>query len=213
MKHARVLGADDHALFLAGLWTLLEPEYEVVSAVSDGRALLEATARIKREVIIVDISLPVLNGIEAAASDQKRSPGNQVSISYDACPSRLSEGGPGCWRLRVPVENVRAGRIVERAAGCYQKPSSRRSGSRREIVEQFERHPRHFTVSQSVLTTRQREIRQLVAEGRTAKEIGGILNVALQTVAFHKYTIMNRLGLRMTAELTKSAIQRGLVAS
>ncbi len=78
-----------------------------------------------------------------------------------------------------------------------------------EIVDQFERHPRRFTGSQSVLTARQREILQLVAEGRTAKEIASVLNVSLQTVAFHKHQIMDKLGLRTTAELTKYAIQEG----
>src|SRR5262249_41429305 len=84
-------------------------------------------------------------------------------------------------------------------------------GFAEEIVEQFERRPRSFT-SHSLLTARQREILQLIAEGRTAKEIAGILNISLQTVAFHKYQIMNKLGLRTTAELTKYAIQEGLVA-
>ncbi len=82
-----------------------------------------------------------------------------------------------------------------------------------EIVEQYERHPRSFAGSQSVLTGRQREILQLVAEGRSAKEIAGILNVSLQTVAFHKHQIMDKLGLRTTAELTRYAIQEGLVAT
>ena len=79
--------------------------------------------------------------------------------------------------------------------------------------EQFERHPHSFAGSHSVLTVRQREILQLVAEGRTAKEMAGILNVSLQTVAFHKHQIMNKLGLHTTAELTKYAIQEGLVAT
>jgi DNA-binding NarL/FixJ family response regulator len=81
-----------------------------------------------------------------------------------------------------------------------------------KIVEHFERHPTHFAAARSVLTARQREILQLVAEGRTAKEIAATLNVSLQTVAFHKHTIMNKLGLRTTAELTKYAIQEGLVS-
>jgi DNA-binding NarL/FixJ family response regulator len=84
-------------------------------------------------------------------------------------------------------------------------------GFGKEIVEQFERRPRSFTETPSVLTARQREILQLVAEGRTAKEIADILNVSLQTVAFHKHRIMNTLGLRTTAELTKYAIQERLI--
>jgi DNA-binding NarL/FixJ family response regulator len=82
-----------------------------------------------------------------------------------------------------------------------------------EIVDQFERRPRSFTGSSPVLTARQREILQLVAEGRTAKEMADILNVSVQTVAFHKHQIMERLGLRTTAELTKYAIQEGLVGA
>ena len=86
-------------------------------------------------------------------------------------------------------------------------------GFAEEIVEQFELHPRSFAGSQSVLTGRQREILQLVAEGRTAKQIASILNVSVQTVAFHKHQIMEKLGLRTTAELTKYAIQEGLVST
>jgi DNA-binding CsgD family transcriptional regulator len=85
------------------------------------------------------------------------------------------------------------------------------SGLGEGLVEHFQRRPPGLIRSQSVLTKRQREVLQLVAEGRTAKQIADILNIAIQTVAFHKYRLMNTLGLRTTAELTKYAIQEGLV--
>jgi DNA-binding NarL/FixJ family response regulator len=212
MRHARVLLADDHPLFLAGLRTLIEPECEVVGVVNDGRALVQAAARLRPEVIILDISLPLLNGIDAALQIKKDQPETKLLfLTMHANPaylkSALAAGACG-YLLKTSIREE----LLNALRDVIKNRIHVSPGFGEEIVEQFERHPRHFTVSQSVLTTRQREILQLVAEGRTAKEIAGILNVSLQTVAFHKHTIMNKLGLRTTAELTKYAIQDGLVA-
>jgi DNA-binding NarL/FixJ family response regulator len=212
MRLARVLLADDHPLFLAGLRTLLESECQVVGAVSDGRALVEAAARLRPEVIILDISLPLLNGIDAALQIKKDQPETKLLfLTMHANPAYLKAAlaaGACGYLLKTSVREE----LLDALRDVIRNRIHVSPGFGEEIVEQFERHPRHFTVSQSVLTTRQREILQLVAEGRTAKEIAGILNVSLQTVAFHKHTIMNKLGLRTTAELTKYAIHEGLVA-
>jgi DNA-binding NarL/FixJ family response regulator len=213
MKRPRLLLADDHPLFLTGLRALLETECEVVGAVSDGRALVEAASRLEPEVIVLDISLPLLNGIDAARQIKKERPETKLlfltmhaNLAY--LKDALATGASG-YLLKTSAREELLGAVSDVIRNrIHVSP-----GFGEEIVEQFERHPRSFASSQSVLTPRQREILQLVAEGRTAKEIAGILNVSLQTVAFHKHQVMDKLGLRTTAELTKYAIQEGLVTA
>jgi DNA-binding NarL/FixJ family response regulator len=213
VNRPRVLLADDHPLFLAGLRSLVEAECEVVGTVSDGRALVEAASRLKPEVIVLDISLPLLNGIDAARQIKKEQPEAKILIlTMHANLAYLKEAlaaGASGYLLKTSAreELLRALRDVLKNR-IHVSP-----GFGEEIVDQFERRPRSFTGSQSVLTARQRQILQLVAEGRTAKEIASILSVSVQTVAFHKHQIMQKLGLHTTAELTKYAIQEGLVAT
>ena len=213
MKRPRLLLADDHPLFLAGLQTLLEAECEIVGAVNDGRALVEAASRLKPEVIVLDIGLPLLNGIDAARQIKEEQPETKIlfltmhaSLAY--LRDALAAGASG-YVLKTSAREELLGALRDVIRNrIHVSP-----GFGEEIVEQFERHPRSFAGSESVLTARQREILQLVAEGRTAKDMARILNVSLQTVAFHKHQIMNKLGLHTTAELTKYAIQERLVST
>ena len=213
MSRARVLLADDHPLVLAALRSLVEAECDVVGAVSDGRALVEAASRLKPEVIVLDISLPLLNGIDAARQVKKDQP--EVKILFLTMHANLAYlkealvAGATGYLLKTSARDELLGALRDVIRNrLHVSP-----GFGEEIVDQFERRPRTLAGAQSVLTVRQREILQLVAEGRTAKEIAGILNVSVQTVAFHKHQIMEKLGLRTTAELTKYAIQEGLVAT
>jgi DNA-binding NarL/FixJ family response regulator len=212
VKRARILLGDNDTLILEGIRSLLDTEYEVVQVASDGRSLVEAALRLRPDVIVLDTSLPLLNGIDAARHIKKALPeAKLLFLTMHANPTylydALSAGASGYVlktsareELPAAVQEVIRGRI-------YVTP-----GFGEEIIEQFQHRPRNLTRSHYVLTTRQREILQLVAEGRTAKQIAEILNVSLQTVAFHKYNIMNKLGLRTTAELTRYAIQERLVA-
>ena len=211
MNRPRVLLADDHPLVLAALRSLLEAECEVVGVVSDGRELVEAASRLKPEVIVLDISLPSLNGIDAARQIKKEQPETKILfLTMHANLAYLKEAlvaGATGYLLKTSARDELLGALRDVIRNrIHVSP-----GFGEEIVDQFERRPRTFTGAQSVLTVRQREILQLVAEGRTAKEIAGILNVSVQTVAFHKHQIMEKLGLRSTAEPTKYAIQEGLV--
>ena len=211
MTRPRVLLADDHPLFLTALRTLLEPECTIVGAVSDGRALVEEAMRLKPEVIVMDIGLPQLNGIDAARQIKKEQPEAKILfVTMHANLAYLKDAliaGASGYVLKTSAR--------EELLGALQDVLRNRihvsAGFGEEIVERFERRPSSLKSSASVLTGRQREILQLVAEGRTAKEIASILNVSVQTVAFHKHQIMEKLGLRTTAELTKYAIQEGLV--
>lgn len=212
MKEIRVLLADDHPLFLSGIRALLESECQVVGAVSDGRRLVDEAHRLKPDVVIVDLSLPLLNGIDSARQIKKDLPDTKiVLLTMHANPAYLKAAlaaGASAYLLKTAAR--------EELLGALQDVIRNRihvtPGFADQIVDQFERHPRSISNSRPVLTTRQREILQLVAEGRSAKEIAAILNVSLQTVAFHKNAIMNKVGLHTTAELTRYAIQEGLVA-
>jgi DNA-binding NarL/FixJ family response regulator len=211
VNRPRVLLADDHPLVLAALRSLLEAECEVVGTVSDGRELVEAASRLEPEVIVLDISLPSLNGIDAARQIKKELPETKILfLTMHANLAYLKEAlvaGATGYLLKTSAREELLGALRDVIRNrIHVSP-----GFGEEIVDQFERRPRAFTGGQSVLTVRQREILQLVAEGRAAKEIAGILNVSVQTVAFHKHQIMEKLGLRSTAELTKYAIQEGLV--
>ncbi|HEY6345207.1 MAG TPA: response regulator transcription factor [Bryobacteraceae bacterium] len=211
MTRPRVLIADDHPVFLAGLRTLLEAECEIVGVVDDGRSLVEAAGRLQPEVIVMDIGLPLLNGIDAARQMKKDFPEIKILfVTMHESPSYLRDAlaaGATGYVLKTSAREELLGALRDVIRNrIHVSP-----GFAEEIVEEFERYPHRFASSAPVLTARQREILQLVAEGRTAKEIASILRIALQTVAFHKHTIMDKLGLRTTAELTKFAIQEGLI--
>jgi len=211
VKRARILLADDHALILEGLRSVLEADYELVGMVTDGRSLVEAALRLRPDVIILDIGLPQLNGIDAAYHIKKSLPRAKVLfLTMHDSPTYLRKAlavGASGYVLKTSLIRELPAAVQEVINGrTYVTP-----GFGEGITEQFQRRPGSLIGSQSVLSKRQREVLQLVAEGLTAKQIADILNLAVQTVAYHKYQVMNRLGLRTTAELTRYAIQEGLV--
>jgi DNA-binding NarL/FixJ family response regulator len=201
-KKVRVLLADDHHIFLAGLRKLLEEEFEIVGAVGDGRALCEAVLNLKPDVVVADISMPVLNGIDAVRS--LRTQGSSVKViflSMHGDPIYESEAlatGAVAYILKrdAPDKLVTA---IREAATLPNSPSPPESESSEEG-------------SSILLTARQREIWQLLAEGRAPKEISATLDISVRTVEFHKYRIMQRLGARTTADLTILAVKHRLIS-
>jgi DNA-binding NarL/FixJ family response regulator len=211
MTRPRVLLADDHPVFLAGLRTLLEAECEIVGVVNDGRSLVEAAGRLRPEVIVTDIGLPLLNGIDAARQIKKDLPEMKILfLTMYQSPAYLRDALAAGATGYVLKTAAREG-LLDALRDVIRNRIYVTPGFAEEIVEEFERFPRRFAASAPVLTVRQTEILQLVAEGRTAKEIASILGISLPTVAFHKHMIMRKLGLRTVAELTKFAIQEGLI--
>lgn len=209
MKHIRVLLADDHPLTLEGLRTFLEPHLENVGTVTDGRALVEAALRLKPDLIILDITMPLLNGIDAAVQIKKSLPGVKLlfvtmHVNPAYVEAALNAGATGYVlksaareELLDAIKSVMSGRI-------YVTPSL--SG------QSLDRFPDPSQAAAALrLSTREREILQLIAEGKAAKEIAHVLAISIKTVAFHRDNIKRKLGLRTTAELTKHAIEQGLV--
>jgi DNA-binding NarL/FixJ family response regulator len=213
MKRPRVLIADDHTLVVDGLRKILEPECEVVGAVEDGRSLLAAAEQLKPDVVLLDISMPLLNGVDAARCLRDAVPGAKVifvTMHADATyvTRALRAGASGyvlkrcaAMELLNAVQQVLKGRT-------YVTPLIRK-----DIMDELPGWPLAPGEVSGELTARQREVVQLVAEGHPVKEIAAILNISRKTVAFHKSNIMRRLGIRSTAELTKYALDHGIGGS
>jgi DNA-binding NarL/FixJ family response regulator len=212
MNRPRILLADDHRMVAEGLKSLLSPEFELVGVVEDGLALIDAAKKLRPDVIVADITMPRLNGLGALTQLKKEIPRVRViflTMHQDVAYARraLDSGASGfVLKHSAPAELVAA--IHAALEGkTYLTPAL--AG---EVLQQIQRDPKAAKDPVASLTTRQREILQLFAEGRSAKEISGMLNISARTVEFHKYQMMENLGLHNSTELTHFAIKHGIVA-
>ena len=200
----RVLLADDHMVVIEGLRSVLEPHFELVGTVNDGRALLAAAEKLHPEVVVVDISMPMMNGIEATRRLKKSDPTIKIvflTMHADATyATRALEAGALGYVLKHSALSDLVKAIREALAGrTYMSPGLVvRQPRRKKVIE---------------LTPRQREVLQLVAEGHSAKEVGSILNISTRTVEFHKYRIMEDLHLHNNAELIQYAIRHRIASA
>jgi DNA-binding NarL/FixJ family response regulator len=210
-RRPRVLLCDDHRLVAEALKSLLAPEFDLVGVVEDGHALLEAAGALRPDVIVADVTMPHLNGIEALV--QLRQGGDHVPVVFltmhrDVTFARRAlEAGASGFVLKhsAPAELVLAIRAALEGK-TYLTPQL--AGEVLESMKQGTERSNDPVVS---LTPRQREVLQLLAEGRSAKEIAASLSISARTVEFHKYQLMETLGLHTNAELTHFAIKHGLV--
>ena len=209
MRRPRILLADDHRIVVEGLRGLLEPEFEIVGIVEDGRALLEAAEKLRPDVIVADISMPLLNGIDSVRQIKKTNEEIRVvfltmhpDVTYAA--SAFEAGASGyVLKHSAPSELVTAIQSVLRGK-TYVTPLL--AG---ELMQFYKERPEKRN-ELGKLTRRQSEVLQLLAEGRTAKEIAAILKISPRTVEFHKYRIMADLGITNGAELIQYAIRHGI---
>jgi len=213
----RVLLADDHVLVAEGIQKLLEPEFELVGIVADGRALVTAASKLQPDIAVVDISLPLLNGLDASRHVKKANPDIKIIIlTMHSEPNFVTQAfrvGVSGYVLKQSVGSELVQAIREVLKGrTFVSPMVTQS-----LVDQAVNPTSSASASESngfaqVLSSRQREVLQLVAEGKATKEIASILNVSIKTVEFHKTRIMKELRLRTAAELTKYAISAGLTS-
>jgi DNA-binding NarL/FixJ family response regulator len=213
MKKPRLLLADDHRIVLEGLRGILEPEFDIVGAVEDGRTLVAEADRLKPDVVVADISMPGLNGIDAAGQIRKIDARIKIvfltmhaDVSY---ASGAFEAGASGFVLKhsAPQELITAIReamhgrtyvtplIAGDLIGSYQKGSRQEGGLKAE------------------LSPRQREVLQLLAEGKSTKEVAAVLNISPRTAEFHKYRMMEQLQIKTSAELVQFAVKHGLVST
>lgn len=213
MHRSRILIADDHKLVAELCRNLLEPEFEVVGIVKDGRSLVRVASDVKPDVIVVDIAMPILNGLDAARRIKKMLPAIKLiflTVNSDAqvAAEAFRRGAAGyLLKTCAASELVTAVRDVLRGKTYLSRtlPKDDIGFLRRQhetLVEEGER-----------LTERQREVLQLLAEGKVMKEVGEILRMSTRTVAFHKYRIMEVLGAKSDAELVKFALRNHLIAT
>lgn len=193
-------------LLLDAFRALLEPEFEVAGMVTDGRALLEECARLTPDVVVLDIGMPLLNGLDAGR--QLKSVRRTVKLIYLTM-------NPEPYLAAEALRLGASGYVLKSSAAGELKQAIREALKGRsyitpliasEVVDSLI-EPRECPA----LTMRQREVLQLLAEGRSMKEVGGILNVAPRTVAFHKYRMMEQLRLKTSAELIQFAVRQGVV--
>lgn len=212
MKLPRVILADDHKILLEAFRKLLEPHYEVVAAVSDGRALLTAAATLKPDVILLDIGMPLLNGLEAARQLKNKLPAVRlIFLTMQEDPELAVEAmraGASGYLLKTSASSELLHAIQEALKGkTYVTPRISQG-----MEQSFIRDPRGRQKAKS-LTPRQCEVVQLLAEGKSMKEIADVLHVTPRTVAFHKYKTMEELALKSTAELIQFAIKNHIVVA
>ncbi len=211
-----ILLADDHQLFLDGLHALLaqQPGMEVVAEARDGQEAVRAALEHRPDVVVMDVSMPGMNGIEATRQITKRLPTVKVlSLSMHADKRfvlAVLEAGASGYLLKESAleELVRAIRAVE-AGQTYLSPAI--AGV---VVEAYKAdHPKTASSMFSLLTAREREVLQLIAEGRSTKEIAELLCVSVKTVSTHREHLMKKLNLYSIAGLTKYAIREGLTST
>jgi DNA-binding NarL/FixJ family response regulator len=211
MKH-RIALADDHEIVLDGLRRILEPEFEIVASVPDGRVLVAEIERLKPEVAVADISMPLLNGLDAlrqCKSAHSRTRFVFLTASPDvALATRAFQLGASGYVLKHAAAEELVVAIREALAGrTYITPRIAN-----DVLQNLMSHPADNAKDGIGLTGREREVLQLVAEGKIIKEIAAVLNVSPRTVEFHKNNIVAKTGLRTTAELARYAARHGLVS-
>ena len=210
MKCPRILLADDHTMLLDAFRRLLEPRCEIVGAAADGRTLLDLATSTRPDVIVLDISMPRLNGIDALRQLRRKMPAVRfvfltVNEDPDIAAQAINLGASGyllkssaARELFTAIERALAGKI-------YITPLLTKGVPLGVFLSQATKP------DVEKLTVRQREVLQLLAEGRAMKEVGDLLRVTVRTVAFHKYTIMEQLGAKTTAELVQYAVEHGML--
>jgi RNA polymerase sigma factor (sigma-70 family) len=212
MTRPRVLLADDHTLMAEALKHLLQADFDVVGIVSDGRALLKAAGELKPEVVVIDIAMPLLNGLDAGEQLMAMFP--RMKVIY------LTQNR----EPRIAAEALRrkaAGYLLKDSAASELITAIREALQGRRyispsVVEKMADAgigPGPIEAALRELSPREREVLQLLAEGKSMKEVAAILNISPRTVEFHKYRMMELLGLKTGAELVQYAIKQGLIAS
>jgi DNA-binding NarL/FixJ family response regulator len=211
VKRARILLADDHRMVTEGLKGLLADEFELVGVVADGRAMVAEARKLRPDVVVADISMPHLNGIDALALLKKDDPEIKVvflTMHQNAAYARRAlEAGASGYVLKHSA----SAELVLAIRAALKGETFITPALTAEVLQDAQHRPRDTSEALGSLTLRQREILQLLAEGRSAKQIGRMLAISARTVEFHKYQMMDAHGLHSSAELVHFAIKHGIV--
>lgn len=211
MSRPRVLLADDHRMVTEGLKSLLADDFELVGAVENGHALLAAAKKLRPDVIVADITMPQLNGIDALRLLKKQNPDVKVvflTMHQDPAYARraLEAGAAG-----FVVKHSASDELVMAIHAALKGKTFITPALTGDVLHDIQHDVKQKNEGKNAITPRQREILQLLAEGRSAKEIAQALSISARTVEFHKYQIMETHGLHSSAELVHFAIKHGIV--
>jgi DNA-binding NarL/FixJ family response regulator len=211
VHQARIFLADDHTLLLEAFTNLLEPKYEVVGTATDGREMLKQVKQLKPDVVVLDINMPNLNGFDAGEKLKKTLPDIKLLfLTVNEDPELVTEAfriGANGYLLKNSASSELFQAIDAVMGGSnYVTPSIAK-----DMISSFIKNPTGSKVHGN-LTLRQREVLQLLAEGKTMKEIASILSITPRTVAFHKYQMMEELDIKTNSELIQYAIKHGFVS-
>ena len=211
MNPARILLADDHAVVIEGLRRMLDsPRFEVVGVATDGRALLEAAARLRPDIIISDVAMPLLNGIDAARELRERDPHLKIIFLTMHSEVMFATAALAAGALGYVLKSAAGEELLSAIRHALQGRVYVSKAIAQSVKHAAEVMPKRGVVNG--LTHRQREILQLLAEGRQIKEIATVLNLSPKTVEFHKYRIMDMLSVHTAADLTRYALKHGIIA-
>jgi len=205
----RVLLADDHTLVVDAFKTLLEPHFKIVGTVADGRALLEVAPKLNPHVILLDLGMPLLNGLDAGSRVKKLVPNAKLIVltmneDVDIAAEALQN-----WASGFLLKSAAGSELIQAVRAVLSGKSYVTPGMAQKLMDRFVRDPR--PTPHKSLTARQREVLQLLAEGKTMKEAAYVLHVTTRTVAFHKYRIMEEFGLKTNSDLLRFAIKERVI--
>ncbi|MFQ6038175.1 MAG: response regulator [Candidatus Aminicenantales bacterium] len=214
-KTVRILLADDHKIIREGLRHLLEkqPDFKVIDEAGDGRETVKKAKALRPDVVIMDIGMPHLNGIDATRQVLATSPGSRVIAlsmhSHRRLVAEMLKAGASAYLLKDSAsEELGHGSRAALAEKIYLSPDIAET-----VVREYLTHiPAKDFSAFSILTQREREVLQLIAEGKTTKEIASLLYLSVKTVETHRQNIMDKLELHSVAELTKYAVREGLTS-
>ena len=207
MARPKILLADDHALLLEAFASLLEPRFEVVGAVTDGRAALEFVNETAVDVVVIDVGMPILNGLDAARQIKAQHPSVKiVFLTVNEDPDLVAEAFRVGASAYLPKSTAASDlfRTIEMVLDGRERVTSL-------VATENPDASARASEPASSLTSRQREVLQLLAEGRSMKEAAAVLDVTARTIAFHKYRLMQSLGLETNADIVQYAIKHHLI--
>ena len=212
MKRARIILADDHTLVLEAFKHMLEPEFEVVGTFADGLAVVEAAPALRPDVVVLDIGMPTLNGLSAGQRLKQLLPATKlIYVTGNLDPDLAAEAfrlGASAYLVKTSAAGELVRAIRDALLGRTYVTPLLTEGMVGSFVQNLKHRKRPH-----LLTMRQKEVLQLLAEGRSMKEVAFSLNVTPRTVAFHKYTMMEQLHLKTSAELIQYAIKNAYVSA
>jgi len=209
MGRPRILLADDHAMVVEAIRKLLESEFEIVGTVSDGQQLLKLATELKPDAVVIDLGMPLLDGMEAGRELKRLLPGCKLIALTMSEDSEIAAAALRSWASGYLLKKSAGSELVKAIWESLKGRSYVTPKVARQLLEQFVRDPRPDR--DKVLTPRQRQVLQLLAEGRTMKEAAISLHITPRTIAFHKYRIMEEFDLKTNSDLVRFALRERVI--